>query len=129
MSVGDAAAVVQAAGVVVGFLALWRSNRRLSASLRMQTLQQMVVEMNRLRSVRASEPALERALFPSRAGWEDAKVKAHLIAVQLANIFEWAYLARRDGLIEREVWDSWVATWRGVILKSDPIRASFDDVV
>lgn len=35
--------------------------------------------------------------------------------VQFANTLEWAYLARRDGLIEQEVWNSWISTWKNVI--------------
>jgi len=35
--------------------------------------------------------------------------------VQLANTLEWAYLARRDGLIEADVWKSWISTWQTVI--------------
>ena len=85
----------------------------------------MIAEMNQLRRNRAANPDLERTLFDSRADWSDLQIQQHMSAVQLANVFEWAYLARREGLIEADVWRSWVETWRAVILGSEPLRNSF----
>jgi hypothetical protein len=108
------------------FLNLAWANRRMAASLRMGTLAQMVGEMNDLRQFRADHPDLERELFEGRRTWSTASVQRHLAAVQLANILEWAYVARRNDLIEKDVWESWASTWRDVILESKSLRASFD---
>lgn len=121
--------VVGAAGIILSLIALIRSNAKLGASVRLSTLQAMISEMNELRRARADEPELERSLFESRQDWSDIEIKHHVAAVQLANVFEWAYLARRDGLLERDVWESWVETWRGVILASPPLRAAFTPTV
>lgn len=122
-------AAINAAAVVITLYALVRSNRRLSASLRIGTLQQMVAEMNRVRDTRADHPDAERGMFESRRDWSDARIRQHMLAVELANIFEWAYLARREGLIDKDVWESWAETWRDVILASAPMRQSFTSAV
>lgn len=111
--------------LVLSFVAVARSNRKLSISMRLNNMQAMVSEMNELRRLRAADPELERALFDSRRDWSDQEINQNLVAVQLANIFEWAYLARRDGLIEKDVWESWVETWRSVILASKPLQEAF----
>ena len=67
--------------------------------MRLDNLQSMVGEMNQIRRTRAENPDLERALFDKRNTWDDERINTNLMAVQLANIFEWAYFARRDGLI------------------------------
>ncbi len=113
----------------LSFLAVARSNRQLAKSMRLSNLQAMVVEMNQIRRLRASTPNLERELFENRKEWSDLQISQNLMAVQLANIFEWAYLARRDGLIEKDVWESWVETWRSVILSSESLRKSFTSSV
>ncbi len=89
----------------------------------------MVSEMNVLRNRRADHPALERAMFHSRATWSDDEIREHMLAVELANIFEWAYLARRDGILDRDVWESWAETWRSVILASPPMQKRFTKTV
>lgn len=111
--------------LVASFVAVARSNRKLSISMRLNNMQAMVSEMNELRRIRAADPELERSLFDSRQNWTDEQISQNLVAVQLANIFEWAYLARRDGLIEKDVWESWVETWRSVILSSKPLQEAF----
>ncbi len=113
----------------LSFLAVARSNRQLAKSMRLSNLQAMVVEMNQIRRLRASTPNLERELFENRKEWSDLQISQNLMAVQLANIFEWAYLARRDGLIEKDVWESWMETWRSVILSSESLRKSFTSSV
>ena len=113
----------------LSFLAVARSNKQLAKSMRLTNLQAMVVEMNQIRRLRASMPDLERELFEDRRDWSDLLINQNLMAVQLANVFEWAYLARRDGLIEKDVWESWVETWRSVILSSESLRKFFTDSV
>jgi len=120
---------VSAFAVVVTLYALVRSNRRLSASLRIGTLQQMVSEMNGLRNRRADHPTMERAMFESRATWTDDQIREYLLAVELANIFEWAYIARREGFLDSDIWTSWAETWRSVILASPPLKKSFTATV
>lgn len=124
--------VVETLGVlaiVISLLAVARSNQRVQNVERLSTLQSMVVEMNSLRQVRAANPDLERSLFESRADWSDSHIQNNLVAVQLANILEWAFLARRDRLIEKDVWESWVQTWRNVIMSSKSLKATFKDSV
>lgn len=118
-----------ALALIISLVAVARSNRRVAASVRMSNLQAMLVEMNGLRRLRSDDPSLERSLFDTRTGWSDLQIKQNLMAVQLANILEWAFLARRDGLLERDVWESWVTTWRTVILASEPLRATLQDSV
>jgi len=129
ISISDITQVFSLIAVFISLIAVARSNKKLSSSLRLSTLQAMVTEMNKLRQSRAENPELERSLFTSRSDWSDTEIQHHLAAVQLANIFEWAFLARRDGLIELDVWDSWVETWRSVILSSDSLKASFTDPI
>lgn len=121
--------LVGAIAIIVSLVALARSNSKLGASVRLSTLQSMVAEMNALRRDRAENPDLERSLFDTRTDWDDLQIQHHMAAVQLANVFEWAYLARRDGLLELDVWESWVETWRSVILASEPLRNSFSSTV
>lgn len=128
-SIADICGVVSVLAICISLISVSRSNRRLSQSMKLTTLQAMVGEMNNLRQARAENPNLERSLFEARAEWSDTQIQHHLTAVQLANIFEWAYLARRDGLIEKDVWDSWVDTWRSVILASKPLRSAFTESV
>lgn len=120
---------VSALAVVLTLYALVLSNRRLSASLRVGTLQQMVSEMNGLRNRRADHPTTERAMFAQRASWTDDEIRENLLAVELANIFEWAYLARREGFLDLDVWESWAETWRSVILASPPLQKRFTETV
>ena len=120
---------VSALAVVISLFFVVSSNRRLSTSLRLSNMQAMVSEMNELRRLRAQNPDLERELFEKRSDWTALQIEKNLTAVQLANIFEWAYLARRDHLIERDVWESWVLTWRDVIMASESLKASFSDSV
>jgi hypothetical protein len=121
--------VVGAIALIVSLIAVARSNKRVAASVRMSNLQSMTVEMNGLRRLRADDPALERSLFETRTSWSDLQIKHNLMAVQLANILEWAYLARREGMIEIDVWESWVGTWRSVIVSSQPLRNSLGETV
>lgn len=111
--------------MVGSLLAVVASNRRLAASLRIGTLQQIVTEMNTIRAARAMDPEFERSVFPQRADWDDDHIRTYLLAVELANILEWAYLARRDNLLDEDVWESWAETWRAVILSSDALRDCF----
>jgi len=120
---------ISTAIVAFALLASVKANSRLAASLRLATLQQMVVEMDELRRIRVNDPALERVLFPTRASWSDLDIKRYVMAVQLANIFEWAYLARRDHLLDRDIWESWWETWQGVILASPSIKGSLEETV
>lgn len=129
ISLSDIAAVLSLVAVCISLVAVARSNVRLEKSLKLSTLQAMITEMNNLRQVRAENPNLERSLFESRKEWSDLEIQHNITAVQLANIFEWAYIARRDGLLEKDVWDSWVQTWRSVILSSEPLRNAFKDSV
>lgn len=121
----DSSTALDLANLVVLTLTLifvgW-SNLIVAKSVRLNNLQQMVVEMNRIRQARASCPDLERALFGHRAGWTDAEIQSYLVAVQWANILEWAYLARQDGVITASVWQSWAKTWVDVMLASDALR-------
>lgn len=128
-SISDIAGVISVIAVCISLVAVARSNRKLTQSMRLSTLQAMVNEMNGLRQNRSDNPDLERSLFESRSQWSDRQIQHHLTAVQLANIFEWAYLARRDGLLEKDVWDSWVETWRAVILASESLQKSFHSEV
>lgn len=109
-------------------LVVW-SNRHLARSQRLNTLQSMVSEMNTIRQFRAENTQLERALFDARTQWDDLKIQKNIMAVQLANVLEWAYIARRDNMLDKDVWESWVTTWRQVILKSQPLRESFTETV
>jgi hypothetical protein len=109
----------------VTLIRLVTADRRLAATQRMDNLQRMVVEMNALRRLRSEHPELERSLFEARSTWTDAQIQHNLMAVQLANILEWAYLSRREGLLDKDVWESWVETWRIVILASEPLRQDF----
>lgn len=128
-SIADIASLLSLVALAISLLSVAQSNRRLSRSMHLSTLQSMVTEMNQLRQNRADNPDLERSLFESRKDWSDTEIQHHLTAVQLANIFEWAFLARRDGLIDKDIWDSWVETWRSVILASTPLREAFTDTV
>jgi hypothetical protein len=116
-------------GLLVSLFFVAQSNRKLAASMRMQTLQSMVSEMNTIRQMRSNDPSLERELFTNRAGWTDSEIKKNLFAVELANIFEWAYLARKNDLLEKEIWDSWVETWVGLLKASKPLADSFSENV
>lgn len=129
MGITDAISIATLIALILSFISASRSNRRLSDSMRLDNLQSMVGEMNQIRRTRAENPDLERALFDKRNTWDDERINTNLMAVQLANIFEWAYFARRDGLIESDVWVSWVETWRSVILDSTPMRTLFTDQV
>jgi hypothetical protein len=129
ISISDISQILSLIIVGISLVAVARSNRRMSQSMRSSTLQAMITEMNKLRQSRSDNPELERALFSARKEWTDSQIEMHLAAVQLANIFEWAFLARRDGLVELDVWDSWVETWRSVILASEPLKLSFTDSV
>lgn len=121
--------VISTLAIVVSLLLVARSNRRVAASYRVGTLQEMVSEMNSIRAVRAGDPDLERALFDSRSSWSDEQIRSNLLAVQLANILEWAYLARRDGMLDEDVWNSWVRTWKDVVLASEPLKKLFSETV
>jgi len=101
------------------------SNVNVAKSIRLTNLQQMVVEMNRIRQIRAGNPKLEKALFGGRDAWTDEQIQTYLIAVQWANILEWAYLARQEGAITEPVWRSWAQTWIEVILKSESLKKHF----
>jgi hypothetical protein len=118
---------IQTLAVVLALSATIWSNRKLAKSLRSNALQQMIAEMNRLREQRMEHPDIERSLFPKRAQWPDQRIRENIMAVELANIFEWAYLARREGLIEKAVWDSWAMTWRSIIFPSPILRGLFAD--
>jgi hypothetical protein len=111
------------------FVNVAQANRRLAVSLRLTNLAQMIGEMNDLRQFRAEHPDLERALFEQRRDWSSIIIQRNLTAVQLANILEWAYIARRNNLIEKDVWESWARTWRDVILASTPLQESFSESV
>ncbi len=129
MDISDAISIATLLALVLSLIAATRSNRRVSESMRLSNLQSMVGEMNQIRRTRAENPDLERALFEKRSEWDDVKINTNLMAVQLANIFEWAYFARRDGLIEKDVWTSWVETWRSVILDSASMKSLFTNQV
>ena len=127
--VSTAISTLSMLALFLSLIAVARSNSKLADSMRLTNLQAMVVEMNQLRRFRATDTEVERSLFEDRVNWTDTQIHHNLVAVQLANIFEWAYLARRDGLIELDVWDSWVETWRSVILASEPLRKAFTPTV
>jgi hypothetical protein len=120
---------VQAILLFFSFWAVVWSNRQVAKAQRVSTLQQMVAEMNQLRQFRASNPSLEKELFEARHDWSDLQVQNNIVAVQLANILEWAYIARRENLLDKRVWESWVKTWQDVILASQPLRQLFTPTV
>jgi hypothetical protein len=85
--------------------------------------------MNKIRQVRFENPEIEKKLFPSRKDWNDEKVKKYLLTLQMANVFEWAYIARRQDLISYQEWESWIITWREVIVDSEELKALLSDTV
>lgn len=105
------------------------SIRRESASNRLDTLQRMVSELNELRRYRTAHPDVERSLFPARENWSSGRIAEHLSIVQLANTLEWAYIARREGLLDYEVWQSWVLTWQTVIEPNSTRENLYNDMV
>lgn len=111
--------------VVVSLLYVVRSNNQVAKSMRVTALQQLLSEMNELRRIRGSDAELEKALFDSRKDWDETSIKKHLVAVQLANILEWAFIARRDGVLSESEWKAWAQTWREVILSSSSLKRSF----
>jgi hypothetical protein len=115
MSLSEVVSLLAALGTLATITGLVITIRRNTATSRLDTLQRMVAEMNHLRQQRATNPSLERSLFPDRRDWTDEQIAEHLAMVQLANTLEWAYIARRSGMLDLDVWESWVATWRGVI--------------
>jgi hypothetical protein len=117
------------AGVIASLIFVTRSNRRLAKTQNLTNLQQILGEMNKLRTYRADHPDLEKALFENRETWGDIKIQQNLMAVQLANIFEWAFFAKREGLLDDDVWRSFIETWKKVILASPPLKDSFVDTV
>lgn len=125
ISVADITGIISILAVCLSLVAVARSNRKLVQSMRLSTLQAMVSELNNLRQNRSQHPDLERSLFEGRKDWSDLEIQHNLTAVQLANVFEWAFVARRDGLLDKDVWESWVETWRSVILASESLRLAF----
>jgi len=118
---------MQTLGVIGALLATMWANRNLARSIRLNALQQMISEMNRLREQRFHDPNVERAFFPNREKWSDCEIRQNIMAVELANVFEWAYLARRARLIDHDVWTSWAETWRSIIFPSPALRGLFAD--
>jgi len=90
--------------------------KRTRTSNRVNTYNNIISMMNNLRNFRIIDPDLERALFAGRSTWTDAEIKTRVYAVELANIFEWVFLSRKVGLIEKRVWDEWILLWKTVIL-------------
>ena len=90
--------------------------KRTRTSNRVNTYNNIISMMNNLRNFRIIYPDLERALFYGRKKWTDEEIKARVYAVELANIFEWVFLSRKVGLIEKSVWDEWIHLWNTVIL-------------
>lgn len=123
------AQVTGAVAIVLSLMQVARSNRRLAASLRLDSMQQMIGELNKLRQIRMDQPDLERSLFPDRKSWSDDQVRKNLVAVQFASMFEWAYFTRREGLLPADVWLSWIDTWHAVIIRSPGLRESFEESV
>lgn len=115
--------------IIISLVYVIRSNNQVAKSMRVTALQQVLSEMNEIRRIRGADPELEKSLFDSRRNWDDLTIKKHLIAVQLANILEWAYLARRDGLLSQAEWTSWAKTWKDVILSSVSLKSTFQEEV
>lgn len=124
--------VVSAIGAVLvggSLISVAWSNARLARVQNLNNLQQIMGEMNRLREYRSDHPELERELFAERADWSDEKIRGYLLAVQMANIFEWAFIARKRNLLDQMTWDSWVETWQNVIIPNPALRDQFTDKV
>jgi hypothetical protein len=115
--------------LVFSLLYVVRSNNQVANSMRITALQQLLSEMNELRRIRASDIGLEQALFDARKNWDEVTIKKHLMAVQLANILEWAFIARRDGVLSETEWKAWAKTWREVILSSASLKSAFKSEV
>lgn len=90
--------------------------KRTRTSNRVNTYNNIISMMNNLRNFRIIYPDLEKTLFAGRSSWTDEKIRTRVYAVELANIFEWVFLSRKVGLIEKRVWDEWILLWKTVIL-------------
>lgn len=72
ISISDIIQLVSLLIIGVSLIAVARSNRRMTQSMRSSTLQAMITEMNKLRQSRAENPSLERSLFTARQNWTDS---------------------------------------------------------
>ena len=123
------AAIVGVIIILITLIQLVRSNRQLTRSINQTSLYNILSEMNKIRQVRFENPEIEKKLFPSRKDWNDEKVKKYLLTLQMANVFEWVYIARRQDLISYQEWESWIKTWREVIVDSEELKAHLSDTV
>lgn len=92
---------------------------RTRTSNQINTYNNITAILNNLRNFRINDPKLEKALFKSRKGWSNRKIKRHVYAVEMANIFELMWLSRKAGLVGKSVWDEWFTLWEVVILKDE----------
>lgn len=116
-------------GLIVTIIEMTLETRRLRLAIQSDTTQKMVYMMNDLRNKRLDNPALEKILFAKRKNWSDDEIRRHVFIVELVNIFEWSYLARRDGLIDKETWSQWIKTWRDFIVADDRMKEAFEPSV
>lgn len=102
----------------------WKKNRDI---IKIDNYAKIINSMNNLRDVRIQFPDLERALFKSRDKMEDKEIRKRVYCVELANIFELAFLSHEKGLIDQKEWDDWSSMWKKVILSDESMRTMMED--
>lgn len=83
--------------------------------------------LNNLRNLRINDPKLEGLLFAGRKDMSEQEIKTRVYVVELANIFELAFLSRKVGLMGKSVWDEWIYLWKTTILSDESMATLLTD--
>lgn len=119
--------ILQTIAIIVTLsFSLWQWKKN-SDIIKIDNYGKIINSLNNLRNIRIQFPDLERALFKSRQEMNDNEIRKRVYGVELANIFEWAFLSQKEGLIDKKEWDDWSSMWKKVILSDESMRTMMED--
>jgi hypothetical protein len=119
--------LIQTIAILVALLVTGVQLKRVRTSNRVNTYTSIISMMNNLRNLRINDTELEGLLFTGRKDMSQQEIKKRVYVVELANIFELAFLSRKVGLMEKSVWDEWIYLWQNIILTDESMATLLTD--
>ena len=119
--------ILQTIAIIVTLLfSIWQW-KKTRETIKVDNYAKIISALNDIRRERLATPDLEKALFESRKGWDDNKIRKRIYGVMLANLLEWTIFSHDSGLIDEKHWNDWITTWKEVILSDKSFAELMSD--
>ena len=119
--------LIQTIAIIFALIVTALGLKRTRTSNQINTYNNIISMMNNLRNLRIKDTELEGLLFAGRKDMTEQEIKTRVYVVELANIFELAFLSRKVGLMGKSVWDEWLYLWKTIILSDESMATLLTD--